>query len=289
MWLPLSLICAVCTSTYFLLNKQLTKSLSITTFLFISNLCTLVFMFIMIMLMGGFPHVTSKFYLLMFISSLLDLVSFAAYTYALKHYPISLLAPMGAFIPVIATLLAIFTLHEIPTPLKLFGILVIVTGAYLLHLSDAKLGLLTPFKKLFTNRGVQLYSVMIVLYGIAPSIQKPAIFETHPTTPLFASFFGVLLVTIYFGIYSIPRIGKETKSISKKTGIFLLYGFLYAIGQLTSYLAFAMAHVGYVTALFELSVLFNIFLGGFLLKEQRIKERLLGAIVMIAGVILLAI
>ena len=289
MWFPLSITCAICTSIYFLLNKQLTKSISITTFLFVSNLCTLIFMFVILILMGGFPHVTPKFYLLMTTSSLLDLVSFVAYTYALKHYPISLLAPMGAFIPVIATILSIFTLHEIPSPLKLLGILVIVVGAYLLHLSDAKLGFLTPFKKLFTNRGVQLYSIMIVLYGIAPSIQKPAIFETHPTTPLFASFFGVLLVTIYFGIYSIFRIGKETKAVSRKSGIFLLYGFLYAIGQLTSYMAFSMAHVGYVTALFELSVLFNIFLGGFLLKEQRIQERLLGAVVMIAGVVLLAV
>src|SRR5581483_3500790 len=250
MWLVLSLSTAVLTTTYFQLNKQLTKSISIMTFLFVSNLCTLLCMFVILMIMGGFPHVTPKFYLLMFSSSLLDLVSFIAYTYALKHYPISLLAPMSAFIAVIATIVSAFTLHEIPTPLKLLGILIIVLGAYLLNIADAKIGLLTPLKKLFTNHGVQLYSVMVILYGIAPSLQKPAIFETHPVTPLFASFIGVLFVTIYFGLYSIPRIGKETRAVKKKSGIFLLYGFLYALGQLLSYMAFATAHVGYVTAVF---------------------------------------
>ncbi|MDE2025853.1 MAG: EamA family transporter, partial [Patescibacteria group bacterium] len=271
MWLLLSLTSAITVSIYSILNKQLTKSLPLVIFLFVSNLSTLIFMFVMIMFMGGIPHVTSKFYLFMFISSLMDLVSFIAYTYAFKNHEISLLTPLRAFIPAIATLVAFFALHEIPTPLKMLGVLVIVCGAYVLNISDARISLLTPLKKLFSNRGVQIYSIMVILFGIAPIFQKQAIFQTEPITPLYASFFGTLLVTVYFGIYVFRSVKKELPQISKSSLLLLVYGLIYTIGQLTSYLAFSKANVGYVTGVSNLSILFSIILGGVLLKEQRIK------------------
>lgn len=119
MWLPLSLVSAITTSLYSLLTKRLTKTLPLTTFLFVSNLSALIFMLLIILSMGGIPQVTPKFYLYVFTFSIMDLVAFTAFSYALKHYEMSLLTPLRAFIPAIATFVAYFALGEVPTPLKL--------------------------------------------------------------------------------------------------------------------------------------------------------------------------
>ena len=289
MWFPLALTSAVTTSLYSLLTKRLTKSLPLTTFLFVSNLSALVFMFLIILSMGGIPEVTPRFYGYVFTFSIMDLIAFIAFSYALKHYEMSMLTPLRAFIPAIATSVAFFALGEIPTPLKLLGILIIMCGAYALNISDASTRFLAPLKKLFNNRGMQIYSIMVVLFGITPIFQKKAIFETEPVTPLYVSFFGLLLVTIYFGVYVIRSIKKDVLQIKKNSSWLLVYGLIYAVGQLVSYLAFSKANIGYVTAVFNSSILFSILFGGVLLKEQRMKERLLGASIMILGVVLLAI
>ena len=70
---------------------------------------------------------------------------------------------------------------------------------------------------------------------------------------------------------------------------FVVNGVGTAFSQAAAYAAFALVYLGYATSVFRLSVLFIIILGGVFLKEERIKERLLGGAVMVLGTILLAL
>lgn len=289
MWLPVGLFTAFIDSLLAPINKHQVKTLHPINLLFVNQIFSVTFMLIAVMSLGGFPQVTSKFFLFMFCASVLDVIAFSCSYWAIRHAPISLLSPLGSFTPVFATLFGFLFLHEIPTPLKLIGILTIVCGMYLLNISQFKEGLFKPIQKLFSHPGVRLYFVQVILFGITPIFQKQAIFEMTPTMPLFASFIGNLFVTIYLSFYGIRKIKHEKQPIKKGLKFFVLFGIINTIAQIGAYYVFATTYVGYATALFSLASLFTILLGGMLFKESNIKERLLGAGVMIIGVILLAV
>lgn len=289
MWFPLALFTAFSSSVESLINKHQVKSLHPIVAIFFNFCFVLVFMTIIILFTGGFPQVTLKFYFFVFCSSVLDLIAFSAGYWAFRHTQISLLAPLSSFTPVFATLFGALFLHEIPTVMKLIGILTIVCGMYLLDIAEIKGGIFKPFQQLFSDKGVRLYFIQVFLWGITPIFQKQAIFETHPTTPLFASFFGYLLIVLYLSFYAVRKARNEKTAIRKNTGLFVIIGITLALTQLAAYTVFETTFVGYATAIFSLSSLVTVSLGGILFKERHIKERLLGASVMIIGTILLAL
>lgn len=259
------------------------------SFLLISNVFNIIFMLLLVLLLGGIPRIFSPFYVLLFLSSLLDLVAFFSSTKAIQIAPVSLISPIGSFNPVFTTLIATATLHEIPAPVKFLGILVIVTGSYLLNISDIKHGVFKPFQKLFADRGVQLFLLANFLWAITPTFQKQAIFQTKPSSPLFASFFGVVLITVYLLPLSIRFVKKDMHAVTTNIWWFVLLGLFAAFAQFAAFTAFSQAQIGYVTAVFKLSTLFTVVWGFLFFKEKNIKERLLGASVMIVGTVLLVI
>jgi len=236
----------------------------------------------------GIPEVTPRFYIFAFASGLLDSIAFVLAFLAIKKTDVSLIAPMSAFSPVITTVIAIFVLNEIPTPFKFLGIVFVVIGSYLLNISEIKHGLFSPFKKLFSNAGVLLFLISTLIWSVTPVLQKSAILETTPTTPLFASFGGLLTAFLLLSPFAIRKVIKNTKKIKMKIQWFLIYGMGTAFSQLAAYTAFSMTNVAYVSAIMRLEIVVIIILGGRFLKEKITKQRLLGAGVMIIGALILA-
>ena len=289
MWFFLSLYFALWTSLSTFILKRLTKELHPTTILLVGNVFILPFVIILILFLGGVPAVSAQFIPLVVGSSLIDIVAFFVSIYALKISPISLVSPISSFSPVLTSIFGILVLGEVPTNTKFVGILLIVLGAYLLNISDIKHGLLRPIQSLVTHRGVQLTFLAYFLWAITPLIQKQAILETHPQQPLFVSLSGMLLVTIFVLPFALRKRGGEFEALRKNLKWFLLIGPLATIAFWAAFTAFSLQNVGYVTAIFKLSVLFTILFGWLFFKETRIKERLLGAGVMLAGMMLLVV
>ncbi len=287
-WFFLSLFFALWSSITTSIVKKLTGRADPFILMLIIPLFILPFMFILVLLTGGIPKVEPDFYPLMLASGVLDTVAFISSFYAVKLSAISLISPISSFNPVFTTIIALFFLNEALSPLKLLGIVVIVLGSYLLNITNVKEGLLSPFKKLFSDRGVQLFLLANFLWGVTPAIQKKAIFATSPVVPMFPAFFGTILVVLFILPFSIKRGGiKEVTKSNFKWFLFL--GPFAALSQLASFTAYSMVSVGIATSVFKLSVLFTILWGWLFFGEKRIKERLLGASVMILGTILLVI
>ena len=141
------------------------------------------FQIILIYVLGGMPHILPKFYLFITFSSVLDVIAFTASTWAIMTSPVSLISPLSSFNPVFTTIFAMLTLKEIPTPMKTLGIFIVVIGVYFLNISDAKKGVFMPFKKLFSNRGVQLFFLANIIWSITPIFQKKAIFQKQDCYP----------------------------------------------------------------------------------------------------------
>lgn len=289
-WFWLALFFALWTSVLTSVIKRLTKAINPLFLILISDILTLPFIYLAINYLGGMPSVTGKFYLLMFFSGIIDVVGAVSSFFAIRLSPISLISPISSFNPVFTTLIAALILHETLSLIKLLGIFIVVIGSYLLNISDIKKGIMTPFKKLFTNRGVQLFFLANFLWAITPIFQKQAIFETRPQMPIFASFFGYIFAIIFM----LPIVMIKVKNIKEQINnsminwkLFVILSPMSALSIWAAFTAFSLAPLGLVTSVFKFSVLFTILWGFLFFKEERIKERLLGAIVMIAGTILL--
>lgn len=245
------------------------------------------FMLILILVLGGIPSLSAKFYPLILSASVLDAIAAISAIYAIKISPISLLSPISSFNPVFTTIIASLTLHEVLNPIKYLGILIVVIGSYLLNITDLKGGLLLPFKKLFTNRGVLFFMLANFIWAITPIFQKQAIFQTKPLVPLFPSFFESIIVIIFLTPIVLVKTKNQITQIKNNWKLLLLLGPFGALAQWAAFTAFSLSDLGLVTSVFKLSILFTILWGFIFFKEERIKERLLGASVMIAGTLML--
>lgn len=288
-WFWLSLGFAFWNSILISIVKRLTQKVHPLLYLLVGFITSIPFLLILVYITGGVPHVYPKFYSLLFLDTILDSLAAISSTVAIMISPISLISPISAFNPLFTTIIAWISLHEDPTPVKLLGILIVVIGSYLLNIRDIKNGLFYPFKKLYSHRGVQLYLIAQLLWGITPIIQKAAIAQTQPPSPIFTAFFIWLLMTAVI----LPIVLLKVKNpIGELKGTWLIFLLLAPIGTLATwaaFTAFTLANLGEVTSVFKLSVLFTILWGFIFFKEERILDRLVGAGVMIAGTLLLVI
>jgi len=139
------------------------------------------------------------------------------------------------------------------------------------------------------NKGVQFALFSTFLWAITPIFQKKAIFETSPQIPLYASFIGMCLVTLFLSPFAAKKAFSYRKEVPSNIKWFILFGVGGAFAQLAAYTAFSLANVGYVTTIIRLSGLFTVILGGLFLKEERIKERFIAAAIMLVGVFILVV
>jgi len=289
MWFYYALFFAIWSSVATFIIKDLTKKISPLPLLYATFIFSIPCTFILLLFVGGIPKVTPNFYLYMGISAILDTVAFVISFLAISQSAISILSPISSFSPVFTTIIAAVTIHEVPSPIKFVGILLIVFGAYLLNILDIKQGIMAPFKRLFLNRGVLLFLLSNFIWSITPIFQKKAIFETSPQIPLFASFFGIVLVFLFLTPFALKKAIKYEKEIRANAKWLVVNGIGGAFAQAAAFAAFSLVFVGYATAVFRLSTLFIIIIGGVFLKEERIKERLLGGTVMLFGTVLIAL
>lgn len=289
MWFYLALFFAVYSSISTIIVKKLTKSIHPFHLSAVLLSATIPFMIVLVFLTGGLPETSISLYAFMFVSGVLDAIAFTLTFYALLISPISIVTPIASITPVFTTLFAAFTLNEIPTPVKLTGILLIVIGMYVLNIVKIKHGFFLPIQKLFSDRGVQLYFVANLIFAVTPIFQKLAIQETIPQRPIFPSLIGMVFVVLIMVIvsYFFGKKKWEVYSIKLNAKLIIPLGLLSAIGQLAAYTAFSQAELGYVTSVFRLSTLFTVLAGGIIFKEKNLFYRFIGAFIMVIGAICL--
>ncbi len=290
MWILLALYFALWNAISAVIIKKIVTKTAPFLFVFISEVFIFPFVIGMILIFGGFPGISDGFWLFIIGSSTFDLVAFLAVAWAYRIADISLVAPMSSFNPVFATIMAMIFLGETPTPTKFIGIAVIAIGTYLL---DIKRGLFVPLKKLFSNRGVQLFLLANLLWGVTPVFQKQAIGLTHTASPLVGPLFTALisngLVTIYLLPWVIAHRGQAKQAVVRYWWVFLILAPFTALAQLAGFTTYTLTNIGYATAIFKLSTLFTIIMGWLVFGEKDIKQRFIGALVMLAGTFILVL
>ena len=215
-------------------------------------------------------------------------------TKASKRCDISIIAPIIGLTPILIVPIEYALLGTLPNIYGLGGIILVVIGSYVLNFSRIKShGIFGPFKALFKLNGGLLPLIVAVVFSIGATVNKYALQFTDPFSYATCVLVGTFLVaTVYlFGIKS--RVGKNKfrldTSLIAKPSWSIFQGLLFAAMLYSELYASSLMSAAYVIALKRLAALFGVAFGYFIFKEEKIRERAVGALIMVVGVVVLVI
>lgn len=216
----------------------------------------------------------------------LNAIAHLASTRALKLADVSLVTPLLIFSPVFTVMIAVVFLGEIPTTQGMFGVGLVVSGAYWLN-REPGTGWLAPFKLLVLTPAVTLVLLAGLLWAITPLFEKTAILHTNPESPPFAAFIVDALLVAALTPAVIARGQSSIQKLLIHRREFFLAALIAGIAPVLGYTAISIGLVGYVTTLFKLSTLMTMLWSFLFLKERGLAQRLPASLVMVIGVILI--
>jgi drug/metabolite transporter (DMT)-like permease len=215
----------------------------------------------------------------------MEALAFYCYMKALKVSPLSLTVPFLAFTPGFIVLTGWIILGEEISPGGFWGIILIITGAYFLNLSKTRYGLLDPLMAIFREPGSRLMLLVSFLYAFTSTIGKLAIIHSNPY--FFGIIYNIALAMLLTLFLPMAASAEPVKNFFRRPLIGLILGALVATTIFSHMLAISMTNVAYMISLKRTSLLFGVLYGALWFKEEKIAERLTGAIIMISGVFLI--
>lgn len=215
-----------------------------------------------------------------------EILAMWLYMKAIRESPLYLTLPYLAFTPVFVVLTGFLLLGERVSLQGWLGILIIVTGAYLLNLAPGTSPgwWLAPLRAIAYARGSRLMLAVAALYSLTAVMGKGALQYTSPL--FFAPFYFGLL-----GLATLPLYGRGNVGVLalRRLPQHLIIGSLMAVMILSHFAAVQRAEVAYMIAIKRTSLLFGILYGAFLFKEPYPLRHLAAGGLMIYGVLLIAL
>ena len=186
---------------------------------------------------------------------------------ALSIGELSTLAPINSYKPIVAMLIGIFYLKEIPSFPAIIGIFLIIGGTFFVLEVKGN-----------TNKAAVLYRVLALIFSGAEAVFiKKVILLSDITSAFFLWAFSGLIFSSIF----VTLAGHKLKISSYKYQLLLIL----AVGvmQYSTNFVFSKINVSYALALFQLSTLLSVFLGANIFKESGFIRKLAGSLIMVAG------
>jgi len=288
MWALLALGAAVLTSFNPILYKRMLKDVDAIVVVWAVILLALPLLGLLTLALT--PQLPSLDWLFVFGvlgSAGLNAVAHFASTRALKLADVSLVTPLLIFSPVFTVLISALFLGEIPSARGLWGVGLVLIGAYWLN-RNSEAGWLTPFKSLALTPGIALVLLAGLLWAITPLFEKIAIQHTNPESPRFAAFVATTFLTLILTPAAVVKGKSAISKLSLHRRDLFFAGLIAGVAPVLGYTALSLGLVGYVTTLFKLSTLMTLIWSFLFLKEVRVAQRLPASLVMVIGAILIA-
>ncbi|MCP4264439.1 MAG: DMT family transporter [Candidatus Brocadiaceae bacterium] len=232
------------------------------------------------------PELDVVFFVATFLSLPLDIIAVLLYMKAIKVSPLSLTLPFLSLTPIFLIGTSYIILGEKPDKSGFFGVILVVIGAYLLNVHTISRGFFEPFRAIAKEKGSVLMIIVAFVFSVGACLGKIAVQHSDPI--FFSVTYALLLSLILFLIISVKTRHFFSKAIARPVP-FLLIGLLMAIMMITHLKAVSLIEVSYMISVKRLSILFGVIYGVILFKETNIKERFLGASVMVSGIILISV
>lgn len=304
LWFPLALLGAISQASYSLSVKLFLRWLSPFFLAGYSYLAASLILFTMIFF-SGIPPLAPGLLPAAAATVTINTVATILLYRALATTDLSLCVPILAFTPVFLILTSFIILGEVPSPAGTAGIFLVAAGAFLLTRKSDQgrpASLVTSFLTFRHDRGVRSMLLVAFLYSLSVNYDKEVV--TH-SSPLFGSALILFLLAMVFLLIAVStrkmcifpaqdtvRPDPVPPAPPPPYPLSFMYGavgMILVVEALSINTAYTMAIVPYVITIKRLSIFFSVLFGGFLLHEQHIRGRMFGALVMIAGAMVIGL
>lgn len=271
-------------------QKQLTRHAANPIFVIGATHAVLTALSLPLLPMAVTPALGPDFWTTITICALLAVTGNVLLVYALRAGDLSLLGPINSYKVVLSLILAIFLLDEIPTPMGLGGVLLILAGSYVIVGRDPGRVGHNALSRFFRQRGVPLRFAALAMSAMEAVFLKQAIVLSSPlTTFVLWSILGLPIAAAAIGFLLRAQFGDQVGLWWRQWRTYLCLAATTGLMQLATLFTFGKLPVGYALALFQLSTLLSVFLGHHYFQEQHLRRRLLGSAVMVAGAVLIIV
>lgn len=236
-------------------------------------------------LWNGIPPLDQQFWYALVFGTLVNVPASMMYMKAIQVGDLSKVIPMIAFTPLFLVVTSPLLVGELPSTIGLLGIIIGVAGGYLMNLQDWRHGALAPLKNLLVDPGTRLMLFVAFLWSFGANLDKIGV---QASSILFWTL--AIQVTIALALTPFALRAGGSSILFSRTVIPLLPISLCAVVSLMFHCAaLQLTLVSYAISVKRTSALFGVLIGHFVFKEAQIKERLLGALVLLGGVFLVGI
>lgn len=287
LWLPLTLLCAFSLATSDALVKKLFPCRDAVAVAWLRLLPGVPLLWVLVALQRP-PAPGIDFYWATAVAVPLDTVALVLYIRAIQASPLSLTLPLLAVTPALLLIIPAALLGERLSPAGAAGVGLISAGCYALNIGEARRGLLEPLRALARERGARLMLAVAVIYGFTSTLGKIGVTAASPLLFGAAYFTAMCALVTPFALW---RGRSALAAIRGELGVSraLLPGLVYGGMIVFHMLALSLAPVAYMIAVKRISLLIGVLYGRFLFGEERFRERLAGAALMLAGVLLIGL
>lgn len=241
----------------------------------------------------GIPEIEPAFWPALLTTCSIGLLSFYLYASAIERGELGLTVPLLALTPILLIPVEWALLGDVPGLRGLAGILLVVSGVYLLNLRDLRAGLLGPLAAPFRDPGARRMLAVAALWSVSAVADKVAV------TASSTAFYGTLQTAV-LGLGFLPMIAwmrkrakpgdaaeTEQRSPVRRHGASLaLQGLLYAAMFIVQMEALRLTLAAHVITIKRSGALVTVLLGGLFFGERDLWPRLVGTAVTVLGVLL---
>jgi drug/metabolite transporter (DMT)-like permease len=209
-----------------------------------------------------------------------NLIGFLLHMRAIQISPLSLSLPYLAFTPVFIFFTGFVILGETANGWGVFGVGIIVAGAYVLNIDPELYSPLSPFIAFGREKGSVLMVLTAFIYSFGAVIGKKAI-QLSSVMFFTTSFFVVFNLVCLGGmlVFGKTRFGRLARfPLQGAVAGGLLFGHALCHGW-----AISMTKAVYMIAVKRLSILFGVIYGGLFFHERHLFYRMVGTSLMVAG------
>jgi drug/metabolite transporter (DMT)-like permease len=239
-------------------------------------------------LSGPLPKVDGAFFAAFFAALPLEIGAILLYYKALRISPLSLSLPFLSVTPVFLIVISFVLVGQGVSAMGGTGIALIALGGYTLNLSALRAGFLEPFRAIARERGSLYMLIIAFIYSMTSALGKIGV--DHSSAPFFgAMYFFALAICLLPIIVRRSGKGRFFKLLRSNVRIALLPALFDAAATLSHFYAVSMSNIAYMIAVKRTSLLFSVLYGFLIFGERNIPERLLGAVLMFSGFVLIAI
>lgn len=226
-------------------------------------------------------ELSSRFWVNIFFAALLDMAGTLFLVMSLSRTDLSVFGPLNAYKVVISMFLAMIFIGEIPSLQGFVGVCVIVAGSYFLFPPKTQQ---SRIWHLFTQKGVQFRFLSILLFSVGTLPLKNAVIAggALPTT-VFWCLIGLPLAAIAQLLFVRDNFQQDVRQAQDQVYPLIYLGCLIFLMQYMTMLVFSQLLIAYSLALFQLSMVLQVFLGYRIFNEKHILRRLAACLVMVSG------